>query len=383
MGCGPVGVAAARRMGQDRAFRKVIAVDLDLQRAAAAAEVCGGKAYAAKMDCFDDSLIRQVLEEVALVVNTVPMSISEALPFTRSVMEAGVSYVDASTDTEALQAIFDSEYLEALAGYRAVSIVPGLGASPGLTNALTSYLGQRLERVDEASFYLVDDVGRRSYWQWRDRLSVFADTALVWRDGDWRHVSGLSERAEVLFPPTLGLIYCSTVGLGPVTLPKSFASLNNVSSHRGFADPATLDMISNLVAYGFGSGDLVETSMGVVSPVEFASTLFSSHRDVWLGFPASGTPFVNEAASGPVVRQAQVAGVQRGRNTRFTMTYYFPGEDDAENIAATLAVGAGMLLTREIPAPGVHSPEALDPAPFLWDMERRGVEIQLAKTLGD
>ena len=63
------------------------------------------------------------------------------------------------------------------------------------------------------------------------------------------------------------------------------------------------------------------------------------------------------------------------------MTYRFPGERDVDNVAATLALGARMLLTREMPAPGLHTPEALDPAPFLWDMERRGAEIQLTKTI--
>ena len=67
----------------------------------------------------------------------------------------------------------------------------------------------------------------------------------------------------------------------------------------------------------------------------------------------------------------------RGMKTRFTMTYRFPEESDVENEAATLAIGARLLLTREMPAPGLHAPEALDPAPFLWDMERRGVELEL------
>ena len=107
----------------------------------------------------------------------------------RTVLESGVSYADACTDSETLQAIFDSDYLDALAGYRAVGAVPGLGASPGLTNALTSYLGQRLERIDEARFYLVDDLSLRSESQWRERLAEFGSVALVWQDSDW-HATG-------------------------------------------------------------------------------------------------------------------------------------------------------------------------------------------------
>ena len=78
-----------------------------------------------------------------------------------------------------------------------------------------------------------------------------------------------------------------------------------------------------------------------------------------------------------------VRGQLYGHTTRFTMTWVFPEAKDADNIAGPLAVGGRMLLTREVPAPGVHAPESLDPAPFLWDMERRGVEIQLTKTVED
>ena len=379
-----MGVAAARRIRDDRAFQKVIAVDRDIRWATLAAEECGSKATPAQLDTSDDGSFDQMLSDVDLVVNTIRMPLPQALPLMRGVMEAGASYVDASSDPEALQAIFDSEYLNALAGYRAVSAVPGMGASPGLTNALTSYLSQRLDRVDEASFYLVDDLRRRSDRQWRARLTEFGATALVWRDSEWQHVMPLSENTEVSFPAPLGRVYCTTVGMGPVTLPSNIASLADLSNHRGFSDPAILNIVRNLVAYGFGSDDPVVTTAGDLSPIEFASELFSRSRDVWTGdHAAAAALFGNGDFADPVVRQTQVAGILGGRKTRFTMTYYFPGEEEADNIAAPLVVGAKMLLTREIPAPGVHPPESLDPAPFLWDMERRGVEIQLSKAFED
>ena len=383
LGCGSLGMAAACLLGRDRAFQQVITADQDSQRAAAAAELCGSKAEAVQLDCLDDGSLRQALEDVALVINTVRLALPEAISLIRSVLEGGVSYADASSDPEVLQAIFDSEYLGALAGYRAVSAVPGLGASPGLTNALTSYLGQRLERVDEASFLMVDDLRRSSFRHWRERLSDFSASALVWRDSDWSYVEPLSEWSEIAFPPPQGSVFASTVSLGPVTLPGSIGTLAHVSSHRGFSDPAMLDVVRNLVLYGFGSDVPVETAAGSLSPAEFAATLFSRSQGGWAPGSLLDSAFGSGEFNGPMVRQAQVAGMLRGRKTRFTMTYHFPGEEDVENVAATLATGARMLITREVPAPGVHPPESLDPAPFLWDMERRGVEIRLTKAYED
>ena len=388
LGCGPVGIAAARLLGKDRAFGKVITVDALLERAASAAEACGDGAVPLAMDCTDEDSMARVLSDVSLVVNTVPLPLALLLPLIRGVVEAGASYTDACVEPESLQAVFDSEYLHSLAGHRAVSVVPGMGAAPGLTNALTSYLGQRLERLEQARFCWVDDLRRRSRRQWMDRLTACGAPAMVWRDGNWQQVAAMTECEDTIFPPPLGIVPAFTVNLGEATLPYSFASLTDVSSHRGFSDPAMAEVMKNLCLYGFASDLPVETAAGPVSPVEFAASLFSGcqgpFQDPWdaasRSYSFARIPQAG-AWSAPVQRQVEVGGVLRGRKTQFKMSYYFPEENEAEGIAASLAVGARMLLTRELPSPGVHPPESLDPAPFLWNMERRGVEIQLTKTI--
>ena len=382
LGCGSVGRAVARLLGNDRAFGKVIAADRCLERAAAAAELCNGKADALRLDCADDESLARVLGDVTLVLNTVELPPDALLPMIRSVVEAGVSYADANDDPESLQAVFDSEYLASLAGYRGVSVIPGMGASPGQTNALTSYLDQRLNRVDEVRFYQVDDLSLRRPKHWRRRLAAFGSAALVWRDGDWSHVSPMSECENVAFPPPWGSVRCYTVGLQPVTLPVTMPSLVEVSSHRGFSGAESEGIMRDLVRYGLAGDQLVETPAGTLTPAEFAAAFFSGP---WSPLPpGSGQLFRSGLDELPgLPRQMRVCGQLHGRATRFTMTWHFPEEGDADNIAAPLVVGARMLLTRELPAPGVHPAETLDPAPFLWDMERRGVEIQLTKTVED
>ena len=382
VGCGSVGRALARLLGHNRAFERVIVADRCLKRAAETAELCNGKADALRLDCTDDESLARVLGDVKVVLNTVELPLDTLLPMIRGVVEAGVSYADANDDPESLQTVFDSEYLASLAEYRGVSVIPGMGASPGQTSALTSYLGQRLDRVDEVRFYQVDDLSLRRPKQWRRRLAAFGSPGLVWRDGDWRHVSPMSECEDVAFPPPWGSVRCCTVGLQPVTLPLSMPSLMDVSSHRGFADEEAEGIMRDLVRYGLAGDQPVETPAGSLSPAEFAAAFFSGPWSPFLF--SSGRAFQSgfgELSGLP--RRMQVHGGLHGRTTRFTMTWYFPEERDADSIAAPLAVGGRMLLTRELPAPGVHAPESLDPAPFLWDMERRGMEIQLTKTVED
>ena len=381
LGCGTLGQSVARQLGKDRAFRRVIAADRHPLRAAAATEICGEKAEGVQLDWLDEGSLSRVVADVSLVINTARSTLPETIALVRNILEAGVSYADACADTEILQAMFDSDYIDALAGYRAVGAIPGLGASPGLTNALTAYLGQRLESVDEARFFLLDDLGLRSERQWRERLSDFGSDALVWDDGDWRQLAPMSQSRTAVFPPPVGEVICATTGLAPVTLPSTFGSLTHASSHRGFRDSEVLEAVRVLVSCGLAGQQAVETPVGGISPAEFVAKLFSQPSDVWATGYAAGPRLRPDVPPGPLVRQAQVAGMLRGKKTRFTMTYTFPEERDVDNVAATLATGARMLLTRELPAPGLHAPEALDPAPFLWDMERRGVEIQLAKAI--
>ena len=380
---GRLALSAARFLGEDRIFGRVIAADLIQERAAAASEMCGPKATSARMDALDDEELARDAQRRGAGVEYHPSSAAHACcRSSETWSRPGPPTRTATATRSRFRPCSIPNTWSRLAGYRAVSVLPGLGASPGLTNALTAYLAQRLERIGRGALLSsgwtcgAAALGSGSRTPGRVRFA---------RAGVERQRLAGSVRDDRVgggdFPaPGRGRCPVAPVGLGPVTLPQSFASLADVSCHRGFADPLMAEIMSDLAGYGFASDEPVDTANGPLSPVEFASCFFSGPHDVW-------SSRVSEAlrpgrhsgweSAGAALRQAVVSGMLRGKKTDFTMTYRFPGEDDADNTAATLAVGGRMLLARELPAPGVHAPESLDPAPFLWNMERRGVEIQL------
>ena len=370
LGGGAVGKSVAPLLARDRGIGSIIVADPQPERAAAAAELCDGKASAVRLDDGDDDALGKILGDVNLTVNTRNLPTDSLLPLIRNVVEAGVSYADATDDPDSLQAVFDSEYLSSLAEYRAVGVIPGLGASPGQTNALAQYLSQRLDRMEEVRLYHLDGIRRGTQERWRRRLSSLGSPALVWRGNDWSHVSAMSEWEDVAFPPPWGAARCYIEGVRPVSLPLSVPTLTFLSGYHGFTDAEVEETAVDFVRYGLASDHPVETQDGPVRPAEFASAFLSGP---WSPFG----PGAEETRGLP--RQLRVQGQLEGRTIHYTMTWVFPEESEAENIAAPLAVGARMLLGRELPAPGLHPPEALDPAPFIWDMERRGAEIQLTK----
>ena len=300
------------------------------------------------------------------MLNTTGPFSRDTLSLMRTVVEAGVPYADINDDVETLQSVFESEYLNSLAKHRGVGVLPGLEASPGQTNVLCRHLASRMDVVDEVRFFMVNDAIYRSKAVWRRRLALFGQPALLFDGGRWTQIPGMSESQDVEFPAPWGNIRCYAVGLEAITVPTSFSGLRHASVWRGFSDPVTTDALKSLVNAGFASEEPVEVEGVRVSPAAMSAAMLARLQP-------------EGVAAGPdrLPRQVRVKWIKDGRPAELTMTYSFPPGDIALATASCLVVGAGLLVNRELPGPGVFPPEAMDRAPFMWDMESRGVHFKL------
>ena len=367
IGCGTMGAATARLVHADVRFQHLILADRDLQRAERLAETLdGGQVTALQLDFRQDDQVARSLAGVSVVLNTTGPFSRDTLSLMRTVIEAGIPYADINDDVETLQSVFESEYLDSLAKHRGVGVLPGLGASPGQTNVLARHLASRMDVVDEVRFFLVNDSTYRSEAVWRHRLALFGMPALLYDGGRWTQSPGMSEYQDVAFPAPWGSIRCYTVGLETVTIPASFGGLRHASLWRGFSDPATAETLKTLIDAGFASEQPLDVDGVPTAPAAMTAAVLAGVR-------MEG----ESAAPGRLPRQVRVKGIREGRPAELTMTYSFPPGDVALATASCLVVGAGLLVDRELPGPGVFPPEALDPAPFMWDMESQGVHFKL------
>ncbi len=366
IGCGTMGTATAKLCLEDANFKHVVLADRDLQRAEHLAGTLGAPVTALELDCLQDDQVTRSLSGISVVLNTTGPFSRDTLSLMRTVVEAGVPYADINDDVETLQSVFESEYLDSLAKHRGVGVLPGLGASPGQTNVLSRHMASRMDVVEEVRFFMVNDANYRSESVWRHRLALFGQPVLLYDDGRWTQTPGMTEFQDIEFPSPWGSIRCYTVGLETVTIPTSFAGLRHASVWRGFSDPATTATLKGLVDAGFASEDPMEVDGVPVSPAGVAAAMLARSQPEGAGVTADRLP-----------RQVRVKGIKDGRPAELTMTYSFPPGDIALATASCLVVGAGLLVNRELPGPGVFPPEAMDPAPFMWDMESRGVHFKL------
>ena len=366
IGCGTIGSATARLALEDARFEHVVVADKDRQRAERLAGSLEGLATALELDCQQDDQVLRSLTGISVVLNTTGPFSRDTLSLMRTVIEAGVAYADINDDVETLQSVFESEYLDSLAKHRGVGVLPGLGASPGQTNVLARYLASRMDAVEEVRFFMVNDATYRSEAVWRHRLALFGEPALLYDGGRWTQTPAMSEFQDVGFPAPWGSIRCYTVGLETVSIPQSFSGLRHASLWRGFSDPATTSMLKDLIAAGFASQQPIEVDDVSLTPSAMTAAVLAGTQ--------------TEADSpdpGRLPRQVRVKGIRDGGPAELTMTYSFPPGDSALATASCLVVGAGLLVNRELPGPGVFPPEDMDPAPFMWDMESRGAHFKL------
>ena len=366
IGCGTIGSATARLALEDARFEHVVVADKDRQRAARLAGSLEGPATALELNCQQDDQVLRSLTGISVVLNTTGPFSRDTLSLMRTVIEAGVAYADINDDVETLQSVFESEYLDSLAKHRGVGVLPGLGASPGQTNVLARHLASRMDAVEEVRFFMVNDATYRSEAVWRHRLALFGEPALLYDGGRWTQTPAMSEFQDVGFPAPWGSIRCYAVGLETVSIPQSFSGLRHASLWRGFSDPATTSMLKDLIDAGFASRQPLEVDGVSLTPSAMTAAMLAGTQ--------------TEADSpdlGRLPRQVRVKGIRNGGPAELTMTYSFPPGDIGLATASCLVVGAGLLVNRELPGPGVFPPEDMDPAPFMWDMESRGAHFKL------
>ncbi len=366
IGCGTIGSATARLALEDARFEHVVVADKDRQRAERLAGSLEGPATALELDCQQDDQVLRSLTGISVVLNTTGPFSRDTLSLMRTVIEAGVAYADINDDVETLQSVFESEYLDSLAKHRGVGVLPGLGASPGQSNVLARYLASRMDAVEEVRFFMVNDATYRSEAVWRHRLALFGEPALLYDGGRWTQTPAMSEFQDVGFPAPWGSIRCYTVGLETVSIPQSFSGLRHASLWRGFSDPATTSMLKDLIAAGFASQQPIEVDGVSLTPSAMTAAVLAGTQTE-----------ADSSDPGRLPRQVRVKGIRDGGPAELTMTYSFPPGDIALATASCLVVGAGLLVNRELPGPGVFPPEDMDPAPFMWDMESRGAHFKL------
>jgi lysine 6-dehydrogenase len=352
LGAGLMGPVIARNLAESREVSSVTICDLDKNRLLRAQEWIANEKLATKeLNVSDEKAAAKAFEGFDVLCIALPPHLS--IPANRAAMDAGINAVDLWFDA----AMFDLD--EALRE-RGVSLIPGCGVAPGLTNILAGNAANKLDAVDDIHLLVgglpVKPEPPLEYKVVFSLEGVWEEYTVkcpIYRDGKLMEAEALDGLETVEFPEPFGKMEAFyTAGLA--TLLYTMKGRVKNMHEKTIRWPGHAEKIRLLRSMGFIGRETIEVDGFKVEPRRFTSALLSpllhldttKERDVTL-------------------LRVTVSGVKE--NARVTYTYdmidYFDEvagvTSMAKTTANTCAEVAKMVGRNEIKGVGLLAPESV------------------------
>lgn len=301
-----------------------------------------------------DALVR-LMRGHDVVCNLAGPNFQNAVAIARAAIGARVSLVDVSDDWAATLELLD---LHAEAERAGITVVVGLGASPGITNVLARYGADKLDRVEEVRTSWImraSDMGGIALS--KHLLYSNAHRAFVFEEGAMREVRPFVDGKEIIEYPVLGPVEVMHIGHPePFTLSRYIEGVRYADDKATFLPVEVNDMIVELGRVA-RSGHPVMVDGQAVDPMAFAAGYLHQTCARMTGIPQTGalrTEVRGELAGRPVRLVYAAAG-------RITIGTGIP-----------VSIGAMLLAIGKINRRGVWPPEAcIEPEWFLSAIDQR------------
>lgn len=351
-GSGAMAKVAVELLNKENEVEQITIADIDKDTAEKFAKEIGEKAKAVKVDA-------KIKESVIDVIKGQDVALGFIGPFyffekkiASYCIEAGINYVSISDDYDAY---LDVITLDEDAKKKGVTIITGLGNSPGITNVLAKkgYLSMDSPKKINIAWAggSNEKIGAANV---KHVMHIFAGTTLQYLHGEFVRVKTGTAKKIIEFPEPMGNLPVYYTGHAEsVSIPRNLKGLEEVTIHGGI-HPPYIPKLANL----FGRLGLTNTP----EKREKMSKLIS--------------PLTGLFATGGVdksVFRIDVYGTDKGKEKH----NYYTGVGHIAFITSLPAVtGALMLCRGEVKGPGVFAPEAIfEPDVFLEKLKAKGLEL--------
>jgi len=366
-GCGAVCQHATRDMAGCSNFDEIVIGDYNVDAAKKLADEMGdARVKVVKVDASDYQGLVKLFKEFDLIVNGLPFKYDLAV--TQACVEAGVNGLDVST--EETQWDYDTAAKD-----KGIIFVPGIGATPGITNVMARRGAGQLDELDEirihfAAFRCIAPApGLLTTFLWEFHPHIEKER-LVYENGQFRSVGPFEGIKTVNFPGPIGeQEVCYIPHPETVTIPKSLGAKK--VSVQGCFPPRAMRLARAMLDHGLYGEEPVAVKGIEAKPLELMHELLiqlpeSKQTPLW--------------AYGLLV---EVCGKRDGRDVKVTLWNRHPPQEEwggtaayYKNIGLPLSIGAQMIARGDVTHRGVIPPEtALDPQIFFKELARRRIEI--------
>jgi lysine 6-dehydrogenase len=369
-GAGAVCKETTRDLAEYSDFDEIVVADYNLAAVNQLLESIGDRRL--KPLHFDAGNYQAMLDlfpQFDVVVNGLPFKYDYVV--NKACVETGVNGLDLSSE--------DPQFaLHAAALEKDMLFIPGMGATPGITNMMVRRASEVVDRMEAVDVYfaafrcLAPAPGLLQTTLWEFNPEEQDRQAVYFEDGEWHPTPPLSGEITVRFHEHIGEQKVYYVPHDESnTLPHSYPALRRAAV-RGCFPPHVMAIMGALMRAGLLSERTVQIDGAELPAIEavrvlLADSPFSLENPVW-GY-------------GLVV---EVLGERAGRRLRCTYRSHHPPQDRwggesayFKNVGIPLSIGAQLIASGEVTARGVLPPElSLPTAPFFDALAQRGITVE-------
>lgn len=365
-GAGAVCSHTTRDLVQYSDYDEIVVADYNLEAAKTLIKELGDERLSAiAFDAEDYDSMLELFPGYDVVINGLPWKYD--LTVTQACAEVGVNGLDVSTEKE--QWDYDAIMKE-----KDAIFIPGVGATPGITNVMARKGAEQMDEVDDiqinfAAFRCPAPApGLLITFLWEFHPETESRT--YYKDGEFVWVGPFEGLKMVNFPGEIGeQEVCYIPHPETRTMPKSLGAKE--VSVRGCFPPHAMRLAKAMLESGLYSEEPITVKGIETNALEIV-------HDVLLELPETKeTPLW---AYGLVV---DVIGKKDNEDIKITLWTEHPSMEEwggraayYKNIAIPLSIGAQMITNGDVTERGVLPPESvLDPEIFFAELEKRGITV--------
>ena len=379
-GAGKMGCVAVQDLARDDRTDQVVIADQDLARAREVANIIDSPKLSVEyVDARSHESLVNVLRGADACLNAAIYYLN--LDIMEACLETRVPYTDMGGLfhlTRKELALHD-RFAEA-----GVSAVICMGSAPGVPNLQARYAADRLDTVESIRIY--DGIkppppdSKSFSYAVPTIIDEMTMPPMIFRDGEWVEKQPLTDFEDYWFAEPIGLLpmhlslHSEPATLVPTYRDKGLQECFFKINYWGMAQEM-VEKLKVLVDFGFAGREPVDVNGQEVVPRDLLVALMS-------GYVPEPADLLAPPSHGPPDWTKEIVTEGRGRKDGEPVTYRL-GTVTVKGVVPTGVVPARAaiwLAQGRIPA-GVHPPErAIDPVPFLKELENRDIYTNVSLT---
>ncbi|MCJ7626437.1 MAG: saccharopine dehydrogenase NADP-binding domain-containing protein [Anaerolineaceae bacterium] len=369
-GAGAVCEETTRDLAEYSKFDDIVVADFNLEAVEGLLKNIGNKKLKPlRFNADDYDAMLKLFPDFDIVINGLPFKYD--YPVNKACVEVGVNGLDLSSDDPQFALNEEAEQKDML-------FVPGMGATPGITNMCVRRAAETLDQLKEVEVYfaafrcLAPAPGLLATTLWEFNPEEEDRDEVYFEDGRWHPTPPLSGEITIRFHEHIGEQKVYYVFHDESnTMPHSYPGLRRAAV-RGCFPPHVMKLMSSLMESGLLTTKPVKVAGQEFRSIDMVSALLADNP-ISRQNPVWGYGLVIE-----------VLGQSNGRSVKCTYrTHHPPAEEWGgkaayyKNVGIPLSIGAQLIANGMGTAKGVKPPElALPTKPFFDELALRGITVE-------